>query len=151
VKCACPCQQEFTPQRQNQVYVDARHRQRDKDRRWPRKRQSAFPVAPRNGPGERQEAKASGGPPLRGAQVAPIDCRALKREKRRKLKGDTNSAKMLTAYEVSRLLRVSYYTLFEWRKDGEGPPFVRCSPHIIRYPRHRLARWLCAQTAMAVK
>jgi hypothetical protein len=66
----------------------------------------------------------------------------LEREKRLKLKGDAESADMLTAYEVSRLLRISYYTLLEWRKRGEGPPSVTCSPRVIRYPKHRLRYWL---------
>jgi hypothetical protein len=76
---------------------------------------------------------------------------ALRREKRRKLKGDTESAEMLTAYEVSRLLRVSYYTLLEWRKNATGPPSIMCSPRTIRYPRPGLRGWLRARVALSDK
>jgi hypothetical protein len=68
MKCICPCQQEFQPKRSTQIYFSAEHRQRDKNRRWPRKRQSVFPVASRDGPTERQEAKTSGVPPLPGTE-----------------------------------------------------------------------------------
>lgn len=62
--CACPCQQEFEPRRCNQIYLSAEHRRRDKNRRWPVKRQSVLPVALRNGPRNRQEAQTSGVTPL---------------------------------------------------------------------------------------
>ncbi len=66
----------------------------------------------------------------------------LEREKRRKIRGDAETAGMLTAYEVSRLLRISYYTLLKWRRAGIGPPSVRFSRLVIRYPRRALQRYM---------
>jgi predicted DNA-binding transcriptional regulator AlpA len=142
VKCASPCQQEFEPKRKNQIYVNAEHRRKDSNRRWPVKRQSALPGALRNGPGKLQEAKTSYVTLHGGPSLPSIVRQALTRERRRKFKGDPDSAEMLTAYEVSRLLRISYYTLLEWRKSGEAPPSVVLSPRIIRFPRARLERWI---------
>ena len=33
MKCACPCGEEFEPERSNQVYLDAKHRQEGKNKR----------------------------------------------------------------------------------------------------------------------
>lgn len=66
MRCACLCGEEFEPERSNKIYVNAEHRQRDKNRRWPVKRRVDFQAASRNGPGERQEAQTSGVTPLRG-------------------------------------------------------------------------------------
>ena len=149
--CACRCQQEFEPKRRNQIYVNAEHRQKDKERRWPRKRYPVSPVASRNGLGKRREPKTSGGPPHPGDTLAQIVAQALRAQKRRKIRESPKSAEMLTAYEVSRLLRVSYYTVLEWRKNLKGPPSVTCSPRVIRYPRRGLGRWLRDRTVMAAK
>jgi hypothetical protein len=84
MKCACLCGKEFEPVRSNQVYFNAEHRQRDKNRRWPRKRQSFLPVLSRNGRGARRKARTSGVPPLLGSQIAQSKPRTLLWETRGK-------------------------------------------------------------------
>lgn len=45
---------------------------------------------------------------------------------------------LLTTFEVASFLRVSRWTLSEWRKNGTGPPFARLSRGILRYPKSGL-------------
>ena len=162
--CICPCRQEFEPRRKNQIYLSAAHRQRDKDRRWPRKRQSAFPAASRNGPTERQEASASGGLPLPGTEGDPIGrTEAMRKGIELRLAqlgllakihfGDIElpEADLLTTFEVSRYLRISRWTLGVWRTIHQGPPFVRLSRNEIRYLRRGLGRWLKGRIQVGAK
>ncbi len=51
-------------------------------------------------------------------------------------------AQMLTTYEVARVLRLSPYTLMDWRKRGVGPSYVRLSHRAIRYPKSGFAQWI---------
>ncbi len=146
MKCACPCREEFEPKRDNQVYLNAEHRQRDKNRRWPRKRHALYPVTSRDGLGKQQEAKLAGVPPHPGTEMAQATSKTLQKEKRRKRVEDPGSAGMLNTFEVARLLRVSYYTLGAWRKAGIGPPFVRFSHNVIRYSWRALQRYVLRRT-----
>jgi hypothetical protein len=82
--CLCPCGEEFELKRSNQVYFDAEHRQKDKNRRWPRKRQSLLPVPLGNGLGKRRKARTSGVPPLLGIEMAQARPRTLLWETRGK-------------------------------------------------------------------
>jgi|SRR5208283_4935123 len=84
MKCACPCGKEFEPKRSNQVYLNAEHRQKDKNRRWPRIRLSVFPVAFRDALRKRQEAQTSSFQPLLGTQMAQPKPRSLLWETRGK-------------------------------------------------------------------
>jgi hypothetical protein len=52
------------------------------------------------------------------------------------------SAGLLTSFEVARSLRVSRYTLSDWRKNGGGPPFLRLSRQTVRYPRRAFERYM---------
>src|ERR1035437_4856449 len=78
MKCACHCGEEFEPERSNQKYVNAEHRQRDKNRRWPVRRQSKDVVASRNGRGMRQQPQTSGVTPLLGTELAQTKRERLK-------------------------------------------------------------------------
>lgn len=49
--------------------------------------------------------------------------------------------KNLTIQEVSERLRVGHNTLEKWRKNGEGPPFLKVG-HWVRYPEESLNRWM---------
>ncbi len=40
----------------------------------------------------------------------------------------------LTTHEIAQYLRVTPLTLKNWRRDGEGPPWIRLGPKMIRYP-----------------
>jgi predicted DNA-binding transcriptional regulator AlpA len=52
------------------------------------------------------------------------------------------SAGLLTIPEVAHLLRISRWTLWEWRRNGTGPAYVKLSRGVLRYPRRALASWL---------
>jgi predicted DNA-binding transcriptional regulator AlpA len=52
------------------------------------------------------------------------------------------SAGLLTISEVAHLLRISRWELSDWRSKGSGPPYLKLSYRIIRYPRRALADWL---------
>jgi hypothetical protein len=142
VRCACPCGNEFEPKRSNQIYVNAEHRRRDSNRRWPVKRQSVLPAASRNGLGEHREAKTSYVTLLLGTQMAPVDSEALRREKLWKVKADSESGEMLTPSAVGCFLGVSRWTLWDWRRKRMGPPFVKLSRHVVRYPQTGLSDYL---------
>ena len=53
-----------------------------------------------------------------------------------------DSARLLTTFEVGRLLRVSRDTLIDWRRERRGPPFVKLSKSVVRYPRRGLEYFL---------
>lgn len=57
-------------------------------------------------------------------------------------------SELLTSFEVSRFLGVTRWTLCDWRRARQGPPFVRLSDHQIRYFRRGLGRWLRARIAV---
>jgi len=136
VICACPCGKEFEPKRSNQVYLSAEHRQKDKNRHWPRKRQSLLPVPLRDGFAAHRKATTSGVPLLLGTRMAqpkPHTIVGLPAAK---------SAGLLTISEVVHLLRISRWELSDWRSKGSGPPYLKLSYRIIRYPRRALADWL---------
>jgi predicted DNA-binding transcriptional regulator AlpA len=136
VKCACPCGKEFEPRRSNQRYLNAEHRQKDKNRRWPRKRQSLSPAPLRNALGAHRKARASGVPPLLGTQMAQAKLHAIVGLPAAK------SAELLTISEVAHLLRISRWGLWNWRRRGSGPPYLKLSRGVVRYPRRVLADWL---------
>jgi hypothetical protein len=109
VLCACPCQKEFEPKRGNQIYFNAEHRQKDKNRRWPRKRQSAFPAPFGSGLGAHRKARTSGVPPLLGTQMAQPKPRTLLWETRGKfgpdfVNGVSRSVLMVRGLVVTKLL-----------------------------------------------
>ena len=131
--CACPCGNEFEPRRSNQIYFNAEHRQKDKNRSWPVKRQSLLTVALRNGLAAHRKAKTSG-TPLLGTQMAQPKPRTLlmfggafgvARPRRKAL---------LTTAEVAEFFRVSAWTVRYWRMQRVGPPYVRVGGWAIRYP-----------------
>ena len=55
---------------------------------------------------------------------------------------ELEAAKFLTTRELADLLHVSLYGLLRWRRDGDGPPFIRIGKNSIRYPRKALEVWL---------
>jgi len=142
MKCVCPCGKEFTPKRSNQIYLSGEHRQRDKNRRWPVKRQSVLPVASRNGLRKRRAARTSGVTPLLGTEMAQTESRTLliatgafgiARPPRKAL---------LTTAEVADFLRLSTWTIKWWRKQRTGPPYIRVGARAIRYPWGALVGYL---------
>jgi hypothetical protein len=68
--------------------------------------------------------------------------RALEGQKRGKMLRDGAQAHLLTSFEIGAFLRVSRWTLKDWRKAGKGPPYVKLSRHVVRYPVVGLKRFL---------
>jgi predicted DNA-binding transcriptional regulator AlpA len=140
LKCACPCAEEFEPKRSNQVYKNAKHRQRDKDQRWSRKRQSLSGAALRNARISRWEPKTSGGPPLLGSQMAKAEFRTILGQPR------AGFDRLLRQSEVSRLLSINETTLEYWRSRGQGgPPFIKLG-RLVRYRISSIEEYLKLQT-----
>jgi hypothetical protein len=136
--CACGCGEGFEPERANQIYKDASHRQRDKNRRWPVTRRKAFQVTLRDGHRERQKAQSAGVTPLLGTEMAET------KEQRRNRARKQASSELLSPFQVARFLGMSVWTLILWRKKGFGPPFLRITRSIIRYPKPGFDAWLAS-------
>ena len=137
--CACPCGEEFEPKRSNQVYFNAEHRKKDKNRRWPRIRLSVFPAAFRDALRKRQEAQTSGFQPLLGTEMAQTN-----RERFREKLGKRKSGEFLSSYQVADLLGLSPWALIAWRRQHRGPQFIRIGRNTIRYLRRELEAWLAS-------
>lgn len=45
-------------------------------------------------------------------------------------------------HETARILGISLRTLYRWRKDGSGPPFMKIGHKIIRYERADVLRFM---------
>jgi predicted site-specific integrase-resolvase len=55
------------------------------------------------------------------------------------------SDKYLTVRELMKLLGVSYNTLWRYRVNGNGPPFINHSGRIL-YERKSFNKWISAHT-----
>ena len=53
---------------------------------------------------------------------------------------------LLVIQEVVERLKVSKWTLANWRRDGFGPPYVRLKGNDIRYPEDGLHKWIKERT-----
>jgi len=53
--------------------------------------------------------------------------------------------RMLTTREVADMLGVTYQFMYELRRKGEGPDWVRIGHH-IRYPREAIQRFITDNT-----
>lgn len=95
-------------------------------------------------PGDSQEwgAKRSYVTLLLGSEMAEGLNEAFQGPRRRKLVGGGAQAHLLTSFEVGAFLRVSRWTLGDWRRAGTGPPFVKISGRVVRYPVTGLKRFL---------
>ena len=52
------------------------------------------------------------------------------------------SSAMLTPFELACFLGISRWTLCDWRRSGVGPPFLKLSRRIVRYPKAQLEKWI---------
>ena len=48
---------------------------------------------------------------------------------------------LLTVEEAAARLKISKHTLNRWRVTGEGPPFVKYGPRLVRYTEGILDEW----------
>lgn len=48
---------------------------------------------------------------------------------------------LLTVEDAAARLKISKHTLNRWRVTGEGPPFVKYGPRLVRYGVGTLDAW----------
>jgi predicted DNA-binding transcriptional regulator AlpA len=53
---------------------------------------------------------------------------------------------LLTVEEAATRLKISKHTLNRWRVTGEGPPFVKYGPRLVRYIDRVLDDWAAKRT-----
>ena len=49
---------------------------------------------------------------------------------------------LLTTSDIAQMFGVTEHTVREWRKKGEGPPWIKLPSNTYRYPRTDLEQWL---------
>ena len=60
--------------------------------------------------------------------------------------GVMTSDLLLTVEVAAARLKISKHTLNRWRVTGEGPPFVKYGPRLVRYIDRTLEEWAIART-----
>lgn len=55
----------------------------------------------------------------------------------------------LTPEQVAKELQTSLYNVRKMRMRGDGPPYYRLTPRVIRYPREGLESWKQSRTVNA--
>jgi predicted DNA-binding transcriptional regulator AlpA len=58
---------------------------------------------------------------------------------RRKIEMEANT--LLTVEDAAAHLKISKHTLNRWRVTGEGPPFIKYGPRLVRYLVTALDIW----------
>ena len=67
-----------------------------------------------------------------------------KKQRRNRAMGKQESSELLSSFQVAGLLGMSAWNLILWRKKGFGPPFLRVTRNIIRYPKPGFDAWLAS-------
>jgi excisionase family DNA binding protein len=57
-----------------------------------------------------------------------------------------SSEVLLTVEDAAARLKISKHTLNRWRMTGEGPPFIKYGPRLVRYREGALEAWADART-----
>lgn len=57
-----------------------------------------------------------------------------------------SSEALLTVEDAAARLKISKHTLNRWRVTGEGPPFIKYGPRLVRYDKSALEHWASART-----
>jgi len=52
-----------------------------------------------------------------------------------------NADTLLTVEDAAAHLKISKHTLNRWRVTGEGPPFIKYGPRLVRYLVTALDAW----------
>jgi len=52
-----------------------------------------------------------------------------------------NTDTLLTVEDAAAHLKISKHTLKRWRVTGEGPPFIKYGPRLVRYLVSALDEW----------
>ncbi len=53
---------------------------------------------------------------------------------------------LLTVEDAAARLKISKHTLNRWRVTGEGPPFIKYGPRLVRYRQSVLEDWASTRT-----
>ena len=56
------------------------------------------------------------------------------------------SGEIYTEAETAGYLKLKIYTLRKWRREGGGPPYIRCGGRLIRYIKADIDDWLINNT-----
>lgn len=57
-----------------------------------------------------------------------------------------SSEVLLTVEDAAARLKISKHTLNRWRVTGEGPPFIKYGPRLVRYEEPVLEEWARKRT-----
>jgi hypothetical protein len=139
MQCGCGCGEEIAPERINQVYLNATHREAARNRRRPRVRVPTDAAALLRITTTRQQAISAMGTVGKGTEMAET-----KKQRRNRAMGKQESSELLSSFQVAGLLGMSAWNLILWRKKGFGPPFLRVTRSIIRYPKPGFDAWLAS-------
>jgi predicted DNA-binding transcriptional regulator AlpA len=145
MKCCCPCGELFKPNRRNQKFVNAIHREVARNLRRPRVRVPADSAALLRARRTRREANSAVGTTLPGTQMAETQ-----RDRIRARKGRQESSEFLSSFQVARLLGISTWALVRQRREGKGPRFVKLGRCTIRYRSRDLEAWLDSLSSRTV-
>jgi excisionase family DNA binding protein len=52
-----------------------------------------------------------------------------------------SSEVLLTVEDAAARLKISKHTLNRWRGTGEGPPYIKSGPRLVRYNQGALDAW----------
>ncbi len=52
-----------------------------------------------------------------------------------------SSEVLLTVEDAAARLKISKHTLNRWRVTGEGPPYIKYGPRLVRYEEAALDAW----------
>lgn len=52
-----------------------------------------------------------------------------------------SSENLLTVEDAAARLKISKHTLNRWRVTGEGPPFIKSGPRLVRYEQEAIDIW----------
>jgi len=52
-----------------------------------------------------------------------------------------SSEVLLTVEDAAARLKISKHTLNRWRVTGEGPPFIKSGPRLVRYEAAAIDGW----------
>ncbi len=66
----------------------------------------------------------------------------------RLIPNEGNPDDMLNVSQVSRILKSSRSTLFNWRKKGRGPDFIKLSSGVIQYQRSDVDKFIKGNVGM---
>ena len=121
------------------MYLNATHREAARNRRRPRVRVPTDAAALLRITTTRQQAISAMGTVGKGTEMAET-----KKQRRNRAMGKQESSELLSSFQVAGLLGMSAWNLILWRKKGFGPPFLRVTRNIIRYPKPGFDAWLAS-------